>query len=512
MGFVGALHSLRSFRRRLPWALAPQIIRSRSPKPNKYSFNKMNQYRIKIPRAADKSVFECFKKLGARFSIESANHASIIGIGAIGAISVSEKPSGEWKHVLDQNSQLIDDFHLTIPGFTVIYARGGQYRPEEKSPIYDEIILQPNNSIPANTAAKIDALSIITTTLKPFSPDKLVQSTLSLEQSQLLSIHQGTLERLELLNEDLIRQGTEFRARLEEEYSKKSTNAELRVEAERKKINDLLELQRAEIEKEKERLERKIKAVDDRGNTHARREIRDKMLDDVKQRVESFGVSKNTESKRKPVLKGIAALIFAFSILLIWTAFEIYSMDRQYFSMLESIRSISALPLDKAKSLGISSETIAKAAVSDVDRTHIYWLWIRLSGYSVGLLATILFYIRWQNIWAEQHSKTELQLRQFQLDISRANWVVESCLEWRKETGSAIPGDLLGSITRNLFSGQQEATKQAIHPADELASALMGSASKLKLKLGENEIEFDKPGKIASKVKSTQKGASDPDA
>ena len=89
--------------------------------------------------------------------------------------------------------------------------------------------------------------------------------------------------------------------------------------------------------------------------------------------------------------------------------------------------------------------------------------------------------------------------------MNRANWVIESCLEWRKVTDSVIPSDLLGSITRNLFTTETKTLDQVTHPADELASALMGSASSLKLNLNGNELEFNKPGKITNKISRPKK-------
>ena len=40
-----------------------------------------------------------------------------------------------------------------------------------------------------------------------------------------------------------------------------------------------------------------------------------------------------------------------------------------------------------------------------------------------------------------------------------------------------------------------------VHPADELASALMGSASKLSLDINGNKLDIDKPGRIPKEVK-----------
>lgn len=86
--------------------------------------------------------------------------------------------------------------------------------------------------------------------------------------------------------------------------------------------------------------------------------------------VNEFGVSAATEAKRRPVFLGILLLIVTFAILLCWTAFEISSMDRQYFSMLEIIRNFSSWGADKLKSSGISPEFVAKVSATDVDRTH----------------------------------------------------------------------------------------------------------------------------------------------
>lgn len=462
----------------------------------------MSTERIKIPRSSDRTIAEFYKKLGARFGGQQSAHVSGLGFSAIGAVSLVDEPTGDWKLLLSHNSYLIDTMHLSVPGMSVVYARGGQNSPENKSPIFDEIVLNQNQQSPGLNADKLDAVALINKELRPFEPDRVLSGALTEEQSQLLAFHQSTLERLESLNEDLIRQGTEFRRRLEEQYDERAKANDEKLETERTAISAEFASHQSALESDRKALEEKLKDIDDRDNTHARREIRDKMLEDVKQRVNQFGVSVATEKKRGPVFLGICLLIATFAILLSWTAYEISSLDRQYFSMLETNRNMTSWGADKLKSSGISPEIIAKISATDVDRTHLYWLWVRFTAYSLGLLATILFYIKWQNKWAEQHSINEFQLRQFQIDISRANWVLESCLEWRKETESAIPSELLGSITRNLFSSASTEPDQVIHPADELASALLGSASNLKLRVGDNELNFDKPGKIPNKPKN----------
>lgn len=458
----------------------------------------MSNQRIKIPRVSDRIIAETLKALGTQYGISSA-HVSALAFSNIGQVSLSDDATGDWKALLDHDSNLIDSMSLSIGGLSIAYARGGQYSSEQKSPIFDEIVLNWSNQPSPTNAEKLDIVAFLNANLCPFELGRTVGGGISEEQSQLLAIHQSTLERLEKLNEDLVRQSSEFRRGLEEKFEEKVKHAEVEYSERKQRLEVEGQTFAAQVEAKERALEEKLKVIDDRDNTHVRREIRDRMLDDVKQRISQFGVSQVTEEKRRPVLVGILALLAAFLGLLAWTGYEISAMDGQYFSMLEAIRNISAWGPEEIKAAGLGAETIAKVSASDVDRTHIFWLWGRFALFSFGLIGTILYYIKWQNRWAEQHIVSEFQLQQFYIDVNRANWVIESCLEWRKETESAIPKELLGSITNGLFVNNQIEPERVIHPADELASALLGTASKLKLKVGDSELDFDKPKKITNK-------------
>lgn len=454
----------------------------------------MDAERIKIPRTSDLTIVDFFKELGAQFNVSQA-HVSALGFNAIGSISLCDEPSEEWRALLEHDAFLINTMQLMVPGLTVAYVRGGQYSPENKSPIYDEIVLHAGQE-PGATIEKLDTVALINKRLNPFEPKRIISGTLTDEQQQLLAIHHGTLERLERLTEDIIRQNVDYRNRLQSEYDQRSKTQDETLAAQRAALDEEFKQKALKLESERTVLEEKRKLIDDRDNTHARREIRDKMLEDVKQRVSQFGVSKATEQKRSPVFGGIALLVLAFAALIVWTGVEISTMERYYMG--EALQVSSSVGIERGAG-GVARDAITKAAAVG-DHKDIYWLWARLTIYSIGLIATILFYIKWQNKWAEQHSSHEFQLRQFQIDISRANWVIESGLEWRKETQSVIPAELLNSITRNLFINANIEPEQVLHPSDELASALLGSASKLKLRIGENELDFDKPAKIPNKA------------
>lgn len=454
--------------------------------------------RIKIPRTSDRTIADTFRDLGSKFGIPHV-HVSASASSNIGQIVLTEEASGDWKVLLDHDSSLIESMSCSIGGLSISYTRGGQYPPEQKSPVFDEVVLNWNDQGTPTNAQKLDIVALLNDRLYPFEPGRIVGTGVSEEQAQLLAIHQSTLERLEKLNEDLIRQSSMFRKGLEEKFEEKVAHVEAEYVEKKRRLEIDGQTIVSQVEAKERALDEKLKVIDDRNNTHARREIRDRMLDDVKQRISQFGVSRATAGKRRPVLIGILLLLMTFLGLLGWTGYEIKAMDSQYFSMLEAIRNISAWGPEKIKAAGLGADVVAKVSASDVDRTHLFWLWGRFTLLSFGLVGTILYYIKWQNKWAEQHIVSEFQLQQFYIDVNRANWVIESCLEWRKETESAIPKELLGSIATGLFVNNQAEPERVIHPADELASALLGTASKLKIKVGDSELDFDKPKNIPNK-------------
>jgi hypothetical protein len=94
----------------------------------------------------------------------------------------------------------------------------------------------------------------------------------------------------------------------------------------------------------------------------------------------------------------------------------------------------------------------------------LYILFAKISFLSLAVIGIVAWYLRWLNRWFEQHAAAEFNLKQFELDVDRASWVVETSMEWRASEHGVIPSHLLDSITRNLFSRHQ-AQEDASWPA-----------------------------------------------
>lgn len=448
---------------------------------------------IKVPRLQDKAIIQCFSDLSTEHGIANVS-INVTGNIPLGQVNLSSSENEALIALLEFDAALIETLSVNINGFSVVFYRGGHPNNGPSSPIYDEILFRSSQC----TISEIDRMKIVAFVmerLRSFVPSRTTNDA-SEENSQLAAIHENTLERLERLNEDLVRESLDFRQQLEERFNDKQEQADENTNKLKRELLDEHNERTHDLQQREKELNEKLEEIDNRNNTHARRAIRDKMLEDVKHRIDNFGVSKSTERKRRPVQFGIFTLVLVLALLLLQTAVELKNNPANTYTW-DSIHSALNLNLEATKDKERFDSFIKQLESTDAqNQRNTYWLWLRLTLLSFGLVGTILYYIKWENKWAESHSNSEFQLQQFHLDINRANWAIESCLEWHKETGADIPAELLDSITRNLFTSEQAQLDTVLHPADELASALIGSASQLKLNVGGNEILYDKPGKI----------------
>lgn len=443
-----------------------------------------------IPRLSDQEIIAKLMEVrseilpGADF--EFSVHAFEKQLGTFSTANVNSTPL---KAILDQNGSSIEIASATIvAGVGLSYHRGGTNPP--RSAYFDELRIHVGDQHPDRFAFGAKILKIF----RPFEFSGTGVDGLQ-DVSAVRAIQEETLNRLERLHEDGIRRVQESQAVLEKAFQKRHAALEEQFDLKRRGLDKEVASETEALAARQAQLEARNAQLDDRDNTHARRDNRTRMLNDVRERFEKFGVTEATEQKRGPVKTGILFLASVLMFFAIMSWADVISRD---IFKNESIKSSYATPTTSPA----SSPSGSIAAASSQNESAPYVLWIRSSLLTLGVAATVLFYIRWQSAWAEQHSRSEFALQQFHIDVNRANWVMESCLEWHKTTGAPIPESLINAFTRGLFTSGDSSPPPALHPADELASALIGSASKLRLKAGDSEIEFDKPGKIPNKTQN----------
>ncbi|TWD58283.1 hypothetical protein FB480_1011048 [Agrobacterium vitis] len=263
----------------------------------------------------------------------------------------------------------------------------------------------------------------------------------------------GSVEQFSSLQASFHEKNEELRSQHLEEIA----SLKLEITDERKAFDAEMAARRDELEKAK-------KDLDDRSNTFVRRAIRTEIKENIKESLEASLFSKNTASQRTPVR--FAYWIF-IAMAAAFTAFSSYQI-----SLLSSLAATTGFIL------------IVKASIGGFT--------------TIGLA---LLYLKWETSWINQQADFERILSATRTDIDRASWVVESLLEWNREANTPMPAELLSALTRRLFDWDAKLEENQT-TADSLASAILGSASNLKL--GPNGAEVDIGSRGLKNLKASQ--------
>lgn len=418
--------------------------------------------KIQVPRQSDGVLLANLLKI-AKASGQGKANFNIGGFVALNDEAL-ESPSVTLKEISIKNNHVIDAASLAKPGFDFTYIRGGS--SDIKSPILDEVQFIFNDQKgPISNEDKIAIIEAITSSFLPVSLNSSIGGIALKEQGDIVATHVAILERLESTTLGLINSGEEFRKSIETEYLKRAEELDGKYQSRLTQLDEQASIKRKDLEEKERELDRQKREFDNRENTHVRRELRKQILDEVKRRTEAFRLSGSTNAMRVQIHIVLVLLILILGSSAIYFATHMLEM-------------ISASPTN---AIGIVVLSIKQVAVS------------------VGFGFAVVFYIKWMNAWASTHAEAEFKVRQFQLDIERASWAVESALEWKDTPEGKMPPELLESITRGLFAEENQ-SMQEVRPADELASALFGSAARVRLASGNSEVDLD-----VKKLRSTPK-------
>ena len=425
----------------------------------------MANNQLKIPRHSDETILSFFKDICIKFKADKpkCNVTSVAGLDYLEDFG-SDEFNEISEAIIDLRSTVITSLSLGLPNkFTVGFLRGGN----DDSPFFDAVTISFNNQQKLENRDKLWILETLTAQLKPYDPERQISGVPTKEQRGMEAIHEQILTNLENTNQKLLQDTQKFRADLDKQYAEKRQGLETEINGIKLRFATEQHEFETQIKDEKAELEQQRKELDDRSNTHARRGIRKEILRELKERTVKFGLTEGTSAKRRPIQLVLYLMATILGLLAVLYGHPFSS------------------PLTATSTEG-------------------FLRLFRPILFSFGAVSTVIYYIRWQNRWFEQHALAEFQFKQFQLDIERASWVVETSMEWNDTKGTAIPDKLLESMSKNLFTNNSQQPEEAVHPADQLASALLGTASSVKLKAGDSEIILD-PKKLAKQKDGPKK-------
>ena len=309
---------------------------------------------------------------------------------------------------------------------------------------------------------------------------------------EVASAHHEVLTRLEALSADLIDKQVKQVQDLERDKQKflddrgadfaEKVNAQ--DDAYSKKVTEL----ETEYSQRRKELDDREKKIDDADNTSTRRKTTTRTLDEAQIKAKGFNFSANvTKLSNKAVL--FAMILVAIGVLgLSFSIYELWSMHN--LELKNQTNLISAMLEGKIK----ENEKVLPSTSQ-----FIYFLYFRILASSALVVSSIVYLIRWHNSWADRIAQQELDNQIFIRDLNRAQLAVEMSLEWNEKKDGEIPPRLLEAITEGLFKPKDAPSTELFHPAEQIAAAMLKTADKVVLPLGNGIIETS--GKNVGKAK-----------
>jgi hypothetical protein len=265
---------------------------------------------------------------------------------------------------------------------------------------------------------------------------------------QLYQSREQDLQKLERMQENFFKSMTEFTLDQQKKQQEFTRDLEGQFVARQKTLEEQHRERLNQLEAKEADLKKIRAEIDERENRQARRDIYKELKTKLEARNTTFELTKGTKDRRRVIFG------FTLALLVLFLAGFGYCFYRNVVN----------------------------------GGTDINWIAVGSQiGFAVALIAFATFFIRWNQSWFQKHVDEEFKLKRLDLDIDRANWLVELAMEWKNITKSEIPADLIDKLARSLFV-TEEMKDIDIHPAETLLTAMFGKA-------GSINVEF--PGKFS---------------
>ncbi|RWO53691.1 hypothetical protein [Mesorhizobium sp.] len=419
----------------------------------------MAKFEYRVVRLNDKELMSFVR---AASEVIGNSKVSVQILGAARPLSFNLSSSDDSTLIFLEKSEdfSIYNFSISITNFSMSLSRTADADAEFG---FDRLSInnspEPNQSQSSLSAEQIQVLNHVISESLLAKADKIAPLFLnSNNYKTLLRSHQRMVEKLQQATTTVGEHVVEARLHLENEFAARKSKLEEEYGSRQKKVAETLEAGESALRRRQEELDEWKKNLDDRGNTFARRDLHQELKSKIAERSGKFHITPETKRNRYPI-----------HLAVILTALVMLAFLYVYVSQLTSMAS------------GSSTSVLMLLAIKPV-------------GLTIALLALMAWYLRWMNRWFERYADTEFHLKQFDLDIDRASWVVEAALEWRLHQDKPMPEHLLETISRNLFSKSEKDESADMHPADYLASAILGRASAVNLKVPGGEISLTGQG------------------
>ena len=433
---------------------------------------------IRTARLTDRQVIDLIFALRGELEIVSVD----VNLGLGKSIQFANLIRGsELVEKLDRDSYyILDSAVKTASGIYIRFLRGICANTENpqlnrtSSPYFDEIALTASGG--KQESYDIDELLKCLGTIQdslpkiyPLQNEGEEQSVVDFLQAEFASL---TKEYKQLIT-GLDTQRSKFRSTFEEERQiaqEEYQNAKKKLENEDNQRRQDFETHKSneedKIQSKIEELYKREENLDDRQYMHTRRELRNQITKNFKDRVGQPVVSTRAWH--------IQWLIFGMTL--------VAGIAAGYFSF-ESYQDLLVVeysPEDKWKTIGLS---------------------FRLATLTIATVGFVFYAINWLKGIYIDHVRTDRGYESYGNDIDRASFVIETILEVGEKEQAAVPDTWITGVCRNLFT--EKGNDSYDTASSNLATILLESISGAKFRSDGAEINLKKRDarKLAKKLK-----------
>jgi Skp family chaperone for outer membrane proteins len=253
------------------------------------------------------------------------------------------------------------------------------------------------------------------------SPPIQAQSDAIRFEAQAVSDLRVQVEKLGDFMVKMTKESAESTRKLAEELERTHQAKQSELEAEFKRRDEEFKIKVQAFEKARE-------DFDDRARTHVRRDLLDKIKENIKER-QDVAIGKASSSSRLWVHVVSWVFLLISGTATAYTAKHLYEISGK-------------VPFD-------------------------WWIIPPFSASALTLVSTVIFYFRWISSWSDWLAYDGGRVSQYATDILRASWLVELLFEYKDEKGKEISPEVVSSLTEGLFKIQPfKASKY--HPSDDM--------------------------------------------
>lgn len=426
---------------------------------SKYTFGRMSDAQI--------------LKLAARLYKAFAEGNYSVTIGDMGSIDARKDEEGEVEIGLKEFGKTLKDDTYFITGMT--WSTGSSSH-EVRFFRSKRIGINPNNNSEVWVNSEnpfIDGLEVSSSSENAPTVLSIIHSFINLappivggsEAGSALDQSQAILNRVSSAIATLVEHTSERQQELDQTRSSITRDAEKAIRAIRSEADGKIASIREDFEVKEKALANREAELDDRANTHVRREFAKQMASLSDTQLQANLLTKSTRSFWVPLaICVVPIVILAFIVFRELSFIQLFSFN------------ISQIAMD-AK-LNAEQKTILIGNVN----YQILYAQIRIVLQSLGIAALVWFALRLASSRYSLVSGWERDLHRFRLDTERAGFLVEGDLEARKVNQEGLPDVLLQSFSRNLFSSSDSAhgptSGEGLGGA---LNALLGQAAKVRV-------------------------------